>query len=287
MKLNFHPTSRAAMLALAVVSSAPALAAQSSAYAVSASFTTNGGPLVQLAPQLLTSGATTLGQSYDKPLSAPVLSKSVPLQPKQFRSPALTVLEQKVSTDAAGFSGIDNLGTSGTSSAAAGIVTLTLYPSMVIDPPLPLPATKAAPVVTDDASDVLTRPGFPALRVQFSKLKSTANFDQIFPRPSRRTGSTSVGELTLSGPLIGPKPLVFTGDIAPNTVAVNTPTVKIVLNAQSIPQQPVCDPGKPCPLYRVLETVETKAVLIELTNAPVLGHQVTGNIVIGDAQAGQ
>jgi hypothetical protein len=137
---------------------------------------------------------------------------------------------------------------------------------------------------TDAAS--LIRP-LSALRVQFSKLKATANYDHLFPGDAKRSGSTSFGSVTLSGPLIGAKSLTFSGEIKPNTVVVQTPTVKITLNAQVIPQNPVCLPGTICPMYRVLETVETKAVLVELTDAAVLGHKVTGNIVIGDAQAGE
>ncbi|MGC4060867.1 MAG: hypothetical protein QM749_08445 [Aquabacterium sp.] len=149
---------------------------------------------------------------------------------------------------------------------------------MIIDPP--------GPVTAASATDALIGP-VSALRVQFSKLKATANYDHLFPGDAKRSGSTSFGSVTLSGPLVGAKALTFNGEIKPNTVVVQTPTVKITLNAQVIPQNPVCKPGAVCPQYRVLETVETKAVLIELTDAAVLGHQVSGNIVIGDAQAGE
>lgn len=274
----------------------PAMAAQSSAYAVSADLTTDGSIHTQLAPQLLTSGSTTLGQTYDKPASSALLSKTLRLVPKALRGPVLTVLAQKVATDASGISGIDSQHTQGTSSAVAGSVALTALPSLIIDPPYPGPialaeATTAGGDVADAATDALIRPlppfTRPLLQVQFSKLEATANFTQIFRAPTLRTGSTTVGTLTLSGPLVGIKSLSFKGDIAPNTVVVDTPTVKITLNAQIIPQNPVCEPGKICPLYRVLETVETQAVQIQLTNAPVQGHHVTGTIVIGDAQAGQ
>lgn len=276
MKIFHQPSLHALMLAAAMaVAAAPAMAAQSSAYAVSAYLATDGHSPVQLPPQLPTSGETVLGQSYDDPLSAPLLSKNLRLLPAAARSPVLAVLEQKVQTDAAGSNGVDALNTTGTSKAAAGIVALTLYPSLQIDPPKALPQPNAAASL------------LPALRVQFSKLKATASYAQVFPRPSLRSGSTSFGEVMLSGPLVGGPALTFSGEIKPNTVVVNTPTVKITLNAQVIPQQPVCPPNMLCPLYRVLETVETQAVLIELTNASVFGHEVSGEIVIGDAQAGQ
>ena len=289
MNTNHRFHSHAAMLAVLAFCAAPAMAAQSSAYAVSADLSTDGSSHVQLAAQLLTSGATALGQSYDKPLSATLLSKTVRLVPSQLRGPMLTVVAQKVATDAAGSNGVDTLNTSGTSGAAAGMVALTLFPPLPILPPTPVPGPVSP--ITDDASSAsitaLPPLGRSALNVQFSKLKASATYDQIFPRPARRNGSTSFAKLTLSGPLIGSKALSFSGDIQPNTVVVNTPTVKITLNAQTISQQPVCPPNELCPLYRVLETVETKAVLIELTNASVLGHQVSGEIVIGEAEAGQ
>lgn len=292
-----------AMAAASATLATPAIAAQSSAYAISADLTTDGSTHVQLAPQVQTSGSTTLGQSYDKPASAALLSKTLRLASPALRGPTLTVLEQKVATDASGVSGIDSQNTQATSSAVTGSVALTGSPLIIIDPPYPGPirpipldaasasidaSTDAAP---DASSDALIRPlppfTRPALQVQFSKLDATANFTQIFRAPTLRSGSTAFGALTLSGPLVGPKALTFKGEIAPNTVVVDTPTVKITLNAQIIPRQPVCDPGKLCPLYRVLETVETQAVQIQLTNAPVQGHHVTGSIVIGDAQAGQ
>ena len=289
MNTNRRFSSHAAMLAVMAFCAAPALAAQSSAYAVSANLSTDGNSHVQLAAQLPTSGATALGQSYDKPLNAILLSKAVRLLPSQLRGPMLTAVEQKVATDAAGSNGVDTLNTSGTSSAAAGVVALTLYPPLPILPPVPVPGPVSA--ITDDASvasiTALPPLGHSVLNVQFSKLKASATYDQIFPGPARRNGSTSFAKLTLSGPLVGSKALSFSGDVQPNTVVVNTPTVKITLNAQTIPQQPVCQPNVICPLYRALETVETKAVLIELTNALVLGHQVSGEIVIGDAEAGQ
>jgi len=276
--LRLTAASAAVLAASMAISATPAMAAQSSAYAVSADLTTDGSSHVQLAQQLSTSGSTTLGQSYDKPKSIALLGKSLRLLPLQLRGPALTVLAQKLVTDASGNSGIDTLSTQGTSGAAAGEVALTLYPPIIIDP-LP-PASGVA------SADALARP-LSALRVQFSKLKAGASYEQVFRAPVRRTGSTSFGSVTLSGPLVGAKALSFSGEIQPNTVVVKTPTVKITLNAQVIPQNPVCTPAGPCPQYRVLETVETKAVLIELSNAAVLGHQVSGNIVIGDAQAGE
>lgn len=266
---------RLLLAALVLAPASTAWAAQSSAYAISADLTTDGSSHVLLAPQLPTSGSTTLGQSYDNPKSASFISKTVRLLPAVLPSPALTVLEQTVATDASGASGVDAVNTKGTSGATTGVLALTLYP------PIPVQPVAAA------ASDaVLPRP-LPALLVQFSKLKASASYHQVFPGPSQRSGSTHAGSITLRGALLGLKSLTFSGDIAPNTIAVNTPHLKITLNAQTIPKNPVCDPGTVCPLYRVLETVDTKAILIELTNAPVWGHQVSGDIAIADAEAGQ
>lgn len=279
----------AALAALTLALATPALAAQSSAYTVSAELSTDGGSPVQLPQQLLTSGTTVLGQSYDKPLSAALISKSVRLLPTLLRSPTLIVMAQRAATDAAGANGVDAINTSATSAAASGVVALTLYPLMPIDPPQPVVDPLATASSSEAADATLARPPFAlfGLRVQFSKLKATANYSQVFPGPSRRSGTTTFGEVSISGQMLGSKPLRFSGNVQPNTVVLQTPTLKITLNAQTIPQQPVCEPNKLCPLYRILETVETKAVLIELNNAAVLGHRVTGSITIGDAEAGQ
>lgn len=269
---------RLLLAALVLAPASTAWAAQSSAYAISADLTTDGSSHVLLAPQLPTSGSTTLGQSYDNPKSASFISKTVRLLPAVLPSPALTVLEQTVATDASGASGVDAVNTKGTSGATTGVVALTLYP--------PVPIQPIQPVASSASDAVLPRP-LPALLVQFSKLKASASYNQVFPGPSRRSGSTHAGSITIRGSLLGLKSLTFSGDIAPNTIAVNTPHLKITLNAQTIPKNPVCDPGTVCPLYRVLETVDTKAILIELTNASVWGHQVSGDIAIADAEAGQ
>lgn len=291
MKHSFSTRHSALLLVLATgtLAAAPAMAAQSSAYAVSADLTTDGSSHVQLPPQLPTSGSTTLGQSYDKPVSRHVLAKGVRLLPGLQRGPALTVLAQQVTSDASGSNGVDALNTQGTSTAASGVVALAMYPALPIDPPAPTPLPASAASAANAASAVkpLPLPPLPSLSVQFRQIKSTAQFSQVIPGPTHRSGATQVGEITLSGPLVGGKPLTFKGDIAANTVVVNTPEVKITLNAQVIPQQPVCPPNQVCPLLRVLETVETQAVHVELHNAPVLGHQVSGNIVIGEAEAGQ
>ena len=140
MNTNHRFISHAAMLsAVMALCAAPAMAAQSSAYAVSADLTTDGSSHVQLSSQLSTSGATALGQSYDKPLNATLLSKAIRLLPSQLRGPMLTVVEHKVATDAAGSNGVDTLNTSGTSSAATGVVALTLYPPLPILTPTPVP----------------------------------------------------------------------------------------------------------------------------------------------------
>jgi hypothetical protein len=286
MKPFVHTLSTwAGLSAVMAAVAAPAWAAQSSAYAVWADLTTDGSNHVQLAAQLPTSGVTALGQSYDKPVSATVLSKSVRLLPAVFRGPALTVLAQKVATDATGSNGVDTVHASGTSSVASGAVSLTLFPPLPVKAPVDVALASANASTT--TAGILSPFGFSALTVQFTKLKAAANYDQVLPMPARRSGSTSLGKLTLSGPLLGAKALSYSGDILPNTVVVNTPTVKITLNAQAIPQQPVCPPNVMCPMYAVRETVETKAVRIELNNASVSGHIVSGEIVIGNAEAGQ
>jgi hypothetical protein len=251
-----------AIVAAGMMYAVPAMAAQSSAYALSASLSAVGQPAVQIQPAVDTSGNTTLGQTYDNPMSQFWLSKSLALLPAVQQGPQLVALESRLDTDASGISGVDAVNTQGTSSAGMGIVALLGWPLS--------PATSALP-----------------LRIQFSKLKATANYGQVFPGPTHRTGATNVGSLTISGSLVGAKPLTFTGDIQPNTVVLDTPEVKITGNAQVIPQNPVCSPGIVCPLYRVLETVETQAVHVELNKAKVGGHEVSGEVIVGDAEAGQ
>lgn len=125
-----HHSTLMIALAMGTLAAAPAMAAQSSAYAVSANLTTDGSSHVQLVPQLQTSGSTTLGQSYDKSASLHVLAKGVRLLPGLQRGPALTVLAHQVTSDASGSNGVDALNTQGTSTAASGVVALALYPAL-------------------------------------------------------------------------------------------------------------------------------------------------------------
>lgn len=271
-------TLRNARLAWALVpvvmacAASPALAVQSSAYAVSADLTVDGARGVKLGPLLATAGSTTLGQTYDQPLSSALLARTAVLAPGVSRGAVLAFAEQKAATDASGGMGVDASNASGQAGAANGLL---------------LVQGGAAAVTLDPASTMsAARLPLPALRLQFSKLATTASYARIVPSPSRRSGSTSVASLTLSGSWVG-QALNLRGDLAPNTVVLNTPTVKVTVNQQFIPQQPVCLPGQVCPLYRVLETVETRAVVVDLTDAVVNGHKVSGQIIVGDAQAGE
>jgi hypothetical protein len=258
MKFSWQRSSSGLALLAGIVGAAPTFAAQSSAHAVSAEITVDGSRSVQLAPMLGTAGRTTLGQSFDLPLSSALLAKSVILAPAGQRGSVLTVVAQSARTDAAGSGGVDVLSATGSSSAAAGLLTL-------------------------QASAASARP---VLQLQFSKLKAGASYSRIVPSAAKRSGNTNFGSLTIGGTWVG-QVLSAKGDVAPNTILLDTPTVKITLNAQSIPQQPVCSPGLFCPAFQVLETVDTKAVLIELNQAPVNGRSLSGRIVIGAAQAGE
>jgi hypothetical protein len=251
-----------ALLTAGAALAVPAMAAQSSAYTVSASLSADDQPAMQLNPQLLISGNTTLGQTYDVPLSKVMLSKRLSLLPSVQTGPQLVVLETRLRNEASGISGIDPVNSQGSTAAGMGIVALMSAP---------LPAGLGA---------------LP-LRVQFSQLKATADYGQVFPGPTHRSGSMQFGTLSISGSLVGDKPLTFQGDILPNTVVLDTPQLKITLNAEVIPQNPVCNPGMVCPLYRVLETVETQAVRVEFNHAKVGGHEVSGELILGDALAGQ
>ena len=215
------------------------------------------------------SGQTSLqSQSYSKASSVPKFIETIELLPVAGVEPALTASAQQLRSSAEGAFGVDTLSASATSALGATNIALTLYPPPPGLGPVPLPSVQ---ITADGAS-------------------SQSTFNQVFPQPATHSGKASVNNLTIIGQLLGGGQIIhFNGAISPNTVLFQNAHVKVIGNQQtahfgvcplaatSAPILPTCEP-----LSRT-----TNAVVVEIHNAVIEGHKVSGTLVLGSATAGQ
>jgi len=122
---------------------------------------------------------------------------------------------------------------------------------------------------------------FPPLMIVAQELVSSANYTIQYGAGAFATGATSVGSLTITGPLVGGKVLKFSGQIAPNTVAFTSPAVTITLNHQVVSGTITCSPT--CTFTPT--EIEVTAIDVELHKANVYGTAVSGEIQINHAVA--
>jgi hypothetical protein len=122
----------------------------------------------------------------------------------------------------------------------------------------------------------------PYLQKSGKNSTSTANFNTIFPNIYSAFGSSSLQNLRIFGSLIGSTVVTYSGNAAPNTVVYDSPTVTITLNKQVESGIISCVPD-PC-TFKVT-SITVAAVDISLNKAMIDGHEVTGDIVIAQAQA--
>ncbi len=82
--------------------------------------------------------------------------------------------------------------------------------------------------------------------------------------------------------------MTFSGDAAPDTVLYHSPTVTITLDKQTLsdflPPSPTTSALLPVPAI-LPNRIATDALSIQLTNAPLLGTSISGNISLGETSA--
>jgi hypothetical protein len=257
-----------AMLAAAAAPAQPNLPAfGSDAYGLSAEFTalhttTSLGPVDDVERAVPPPYSTTkLIQRYDNAIALPPLVPAPAIVPMvaSFTAEART-LESHVASRGIQLDAVSTTGEAKIASANMQIIG-------------PLSSTLVALLLSVDTTDVT----------------GSASYSKVFPDVVTVTGSASFGKLTITGSLVGGKTIRYAGSAPPNTVLYQSPTtspdqmpaVTITLNQQSKVGLISCDPQ--CEFTP--DSLGVHALDISLNNALILGHQVSGDIVLGAASA--
>jgi hypothetical protein len=224
-------------------------APQSTAAALQSAFDAQGfgtefGPIAPLA------GPPT--GRYDQSVTLPAVQSTLALYPRN-APPSFFVNASGVTSHVSG-TGLetDYRSSEGDNALAAAHLMLSLNP--------PPPTANPVP--------------YPPLLIDAKEVVSLATFSVRAPAPPTGFGATSFGSLTISGTLLGGQVLRYSGQIAPNTLAYNSPTVTIILNRQVKHGSVACSPT----CVFTLTSMEVTAVDVTLLNGDDYGTKVSGHI---------
>jgi len=263
---------RAIILAgIGVISAAPAYAASSSAYGIEAQFM-SADLSTGIGPIAFTQGSTP--PSYAKAASVGKVNQIVNVVPGVSPTPALFVNANGLKSHVSGGFGIDVISSQGNTSLRSANLSLMLNP--------PPPVNRISPQPE------------PFLALSTTGIKSSTFFNEQVPRPATTGGDASFSSITITGSLVADKTLRFSGDAAKNTILYKSPTststdvpaITITLNKQVAAAVISCPVNQPsCTATPAGLTVD--AVSIDLHNADLNGHPVTGTITLGHQSASQ
>ena len=246
----------------------PGWAASSNADAVAARFTadfisTSLGPVAAVEGSVSTINGKP--PTYSKSTSLGKLNKSLDIATGTALMPAVTASGATLKSTASGSRGIDTNSAQASSTAKSMTVALIVETAPGILVPVPLPF----------------------LTVTVSDLSASAGFNQVFPSPAHTSGAVSFGALTVTGSLLTGTIKPVKGAVKANTVLYQSKdgALSITLNRQIPAGLVSCQVGTGCTFTP--NSITTDAVAITLRNASLQGHQVTGEIVLGHARAGQ
>jgi hypothetical protein len=250
--------------ALTALAAGPILAASldsSTADALSAGFTADGF-LTTLPPVAQVHGSAP--PAYNKQIVLPVYDKILNIANRLAPPPELFVhltgIDDHVMDSGIG---IDNFSSEGDTKIATTALSLVFNP---------LPPTAGPPAQL-------------LLGVTATAVQASADYSVVVPQPPVVHATANFSELTITGALVGGKTLTFSGNPPVNHILFRNSDVTITLNEQIIvattvtcvvPQGCTVTPGG----------IHVKALHIVLTNANIFGRIVSGDVFLGEAQAG-
>ncbi len=245
-----------AFVALCLIGGAQgAHAAGSAASGLFADFTV-GGVNTAISPvnRLDSSG---LGSSYDKTAKSASYHRQLVLSTEGDMQPILTVDAANIISHVAGGFGVDTISSKG----AAEVLGLNvgLVP-------------KRAPGLAI----------VPFLQISAHGLFESGSYNHVVPSFTTVSGFAGIKDLVISGSLVGNQTLHFSGPSKQNQILYQSPTVTIMLNQTTSTELISCEPKCVVTPY----SVRTSALNISLTGAPIGPRKVTGQLVIGAADAG-
>ncbi len=245
----------------------PVSAAASEAFGISASFTSQGmstslGPVAEVAGSAPPAYSKTKTiASYDQSIAVPPLVPGGIVHPivAQFTADAQGI----TSHVASGGIQIDFVTAVGTSNVASANLLIT----------------QVGPAATGTAVPKLV---FDYLDVTASGVSTSATYSKVFPRTTTAAGAVSFKSLTITGSLLDGKTVTLpSGPVAPNTELFHSNTVTITAHQQIVAGLISCSPN--CSFTPYAVTVH--ALDINLDNAVIDGHKVSGDIILGSAWA--
>ncbi len=248
---------------LTALGAGPVMALDASmADALSAHFTADGfsTTLPAVAP-----AQGTAPPAYNQQDALPGYVKTLNIADKLEPPPALYAQLTGIFDHATGSGiGVNSYGSGADTSIATAALSLNLNP--------PPPAAGIAPLVP--------------LQIGATKVQASANYNVVVPRPPFVSGTASFGTLTIAGSLLGGSSLPpYSGTPPANHILFSNAAVTITLNEQSIEAELVtCVVGQGCTVTP--GGIKVAAVHVALTNASIFGRIVSGDIYLGEAQAG-
>jgi hypothetical protein len=232
-----------------------ARAAGSDAAGLFANFTV-GGINTTIAPVNRLSNAG-LGSTYDKTVKSGAYHRELPLSTEGDMQPILTVDAANILSRVSGGFGVDTISEKG--EAELYDFRLGLVP-------------KRAPGLAI----------IPFLQISAHGLAESGSFTRVVPSFNTISSFSGIKDLVISGTLVDNKTLRFTGPAKQNHILYQSPTVTITLNQTTSTDLISCEPK--CVVTPF--SVRTSAINISLTNAAIGNRKITGQIVIGAADAG-
>ena len=257
-----HSTSRhgriaatLAVIGLLIAGSSSAQAAGSAVSGIIADFTVGGintsvGPVNRLS-------STGLGSSYDKTVKSGPYHRQLALSTEGDMQPVLTVGAANIVSQVRGAFGLDTISNQG--AAALYGFRLDLMP-------------KRAPGLAV----------IPFLQISAHGLHESGSFTRVVPSRNTISSSSDIKDLEISGSLVGNKTLRFDGPAKQNHILYQSPTVTITLN--QITSTDLISCGPKCVVTPF--SVRTSVINISLDKAQIGSRKITGQIVIGGADAG-
>ena len=232
-----------------------AFAAASSAFDLSANFTTDGvSTAISPVNSLSSKGSNS---TYNKSASTGAYHEVLNLAAAGDMRPVLTIDAKNMSSHIKGTFGIDTISAEGDTTITT--LTLNLVP-------------KRAPGLAI----------FPYLQVAANTLKGTGNYDYTAPNHTAVSGVAGVSSLVITGSLVDNKTIKFSGSPKEDRLLYQSPTVTITLNQTVSVDLISCGPK--CVVTPF--SVRTGVLNITLTNASLGSRRVSGQRAIGAAGAG-
>jgi hypothetical protein len=123
--------------------------------------------------------------------------------------------------------------------------------------------------------------GIVPLLISATRVHASASY-RVVRGATLVSGTASFDQLMITGALLGGMTLTYSGIPPVNHRLFSNAEVTITLNEQ-VPTTATCTVGQEC---TITDGIQVVAVHVALTNADIAGRVVSGDLFVGEAQAG-